>query len=92
MSLLFGNLTQQFVSFGSAEVAYSMDPNNATVVQQLQAAAADFRSSSAVDASYLVYIGTSPFLPSIYILIPGKESDPLPAHFATWSFGPTLAK
>ncbi|KAI9573606.1 ste6-like protein [Boletus coccyginus] len=57
MSLLFGRLTQQFVSFGSAEVAYYTDPNNATATQQLQAAAADFRSAAAVNASYLAYIG-----------------------------------
>ena len=69
MALLFGDLTQQFVSFGSAQSVYYQDPNNATAVQELQAAAAQFRSTAALDASYLVYIGTFPLLPSIYLLM-----------------------
>lgn len=60
MSILFGNLTQDFVSFGTAENAYFQDVNNATAVQQLNAAAAQFRKNSAADASYLVCIGMSP--------------------------------
>ena len=68
MILLFGRLTQQFVSFGSAQAVYYQDPNNATALQEIQAAAAQFRSSAASGASYLVYIGTFPLLPSIYLL------------------------
>jgi ABC-type multidrug transport system fused ATPase/permease subunit len=60
MGFLFGQLTQLFVSFGSAQSAYYQDPNNATALQELQVVAAQFRSSAALNASYLVYIGTSP--------------------------------
>ena len=63
MGFLFGRLTEQFVSFGSAQSAYYQDPNNATVLQELEIAAAQFRSSAALNASYLVYIGTSLPLP-----------------------------
>ena len=68
MSFLFGNLTQQFVSFGSAEAQYFQDVNNITALQELEVAAADFRSAAALDASYLVYIGTSPLIAFIYLL------------------------
>jgi ATP-binding cassette subfamily B (MDR/TAP) protein 1 len=63
MTLIFGNLTQDFVTFGIAENEYyqslqSEDPN---VIQQakaaLDAAASAFRHSAGLDASYLVYIG-----------------------------------
>ncbi|KAF8133779.1 ste6-like protein [Boletus edulis] len=57
MSLIFGRLTQDFVSFGTAEAAYYQQINNATALQELEAAAAQFRSTAALDASYLVYIG-----------------------------------
>ncbi|KAF8546798.1 hypothetical protein OG21DRAFT_1450858, partial [Imleria badia] len=57
MSLLFGSLTQQFVSFGSTQAQYLQNVNNATALQELQEAAANFRSGAALDASYLVYIG-----------------------------------
>ncbi|KAG6377083.1 P-loop containing nucleoside triphosphate hydrolase protein [Boletus reticuloceps] len=57
MSLIFGRLTQDFVSFGTAEAAYYQQTNNATALQELQVAAAQFRSTAALDASYLVYIG-----------------------------------
>lgn len=63
MSIIFGNLTQDFVSFGTAELAYYQDVNNATALEQLNVAGAEFRKSAAADASYLVYIGTSPPLP-----------------------------
>lgn len=66
MSLFFGNLTQEFVSFGTAELQYFQHTGNATAFQELQAAAAHFRSASALDASYLVYIGILPSIPSIY--------------------------
>ncbi|KAH0832051.1 ste6-like protein [Lanmaoa asiatica] len=42
MSLLFGNLTQDFVTFGFAENSYFQNVNNATALQQLQIAAAEF--------------------------------------------------
>lgn len=61
MTLFFGNLTQHFVSFGSAEAEYLQDINNVTSLQELQVAAANFRSAAASDSLYLVYIGTSLF-------------------------------
>ncbi|KAF9441291.1 hypothetical protein P691DRAFT_587071, partial [Macrolepiota fuliginosa MF-IS2] len=54
MTLLFANLTQDFVSF----TAVLRDPSRK---DQIPAAAAAFRSSAARDASYLVYIGIGVF-------------------------------
>ncbi|KAG1885118.1 P-loop containing nucleoside triphosphate hydrolase protein [Suillus subluteus] len=68
MSLLFGNLTQDFVNFSLAENNYtasltSGDPTAIAQAQQiLDAAAAGFRQSSASDASYLTYIGVGMFV------------------------------
>ncbi|KAI9457410.1 ste6-like protein [Boletus coccyginus] len=56
MSLIFGKLTQEFVSFGS-QAGYLQDVNNATALQELQAEAAHFRSATALDSLYVVYIG-----------------------------------
>lgn len=55
MSLLFGNLTQDFVNFG--ETLEMANAGNATAAAALPAAAAHFRSTASNDASYLVYIG-----------------------------------
>jgi ATP-binding cassette subfamily B (MDR/TAP) protein 1 len=55
MSLLFGNLTQQFVNFTIVlEKAKAGDPQ---AIAGVPAAAASFRKVAAQDASYLVYIG-----------------------------------
>ncbi|KAG2129495.1 P-loop containing nucleoside triphosphate hydrolase protein [Suillus clintonianus] len=68
MSLLFGNLTQDFVNFSVAESNYtsllqSGDPTAIAQAQQiLDTAAAGFRKSSALDASYLTYIGVGMFV------------------------------
>lgn len=68
MSLLFGNLTQDFVNFSLAENNYtaSLQSGNPTAIAQAQqildAAAAGFRKSSALDASYLTYIGVGMFV------------------------------
>ncbi|KAG2156010.1 P-loop containing nucleoside triphosphate hydrolase protein [Suillus bovinus] len=68
MSLLFGNLTQDFVNFSLAENNYteSIQSGDPTVIAQAQqilnAAAAGFRQSSALDASYLTYIGVGMFV------------------------------
>lgn len=68
MSLLFGNLTQDFVTFSLAENNYtaSLQTGNPTAIAQAQqildAAAVEFRSSSALDASYLTYIGVGMFV------------------------------
>jgi len=57
MSLLFGNLTESFVSFGlTLEQAKA---GNAEAQALLPVAAAHFRHSAASDASYLVGIGES---------------------------------
>jgi ATP-binding cassette subfamily B (MDR/TAP) protein 1 len=55
MSLLFGNLTQDFVSFGTTIVEAA--GGNETAIANVPAAAASFRKVAAQDASYLVYIG-----------------------------------
>ncbi|KAG1864868.1 P-loop containing nucleoside triphosphate hydrolase protein [Suillus subluteus] len=68
MTLIFGRLTEDFVTFGLAENEYyqslqSQDPN---VIEQAQAAldaaASGFRQSASQDASYLVYIGIAMFV------------------------------
>jgi ATP-binding cassette subfamily B (MDR/TAP) protein 1 len=63
MSLIFGNLTQDFVTFGLAENGYyqSLQSNDANSIEQakmaLDAAASGFRRSASLDASYLTYLG-----------------------------------
>ncbi|KAI0059986.1 P-loop containing nucleoside triphosphate hydrolase protein [Artomyces pyxidatus] len=59
MSLLFGNLTQDFVSFGEAVAA--ANPNDPASIDALHASAANFRRIAANDASYLTYIGLGMF-------------------------------
>lgn len=57
MSLLFGNLTQDFVEFEAIlEQANNGDPN---AIAAVPGSAAHFRHTAALDASYLVYIGAS---------------------------------
>ncbi|KAI0050297.1 P-loop containing nucleoside triphosphate hydrolase protein [Auriscalpium vulgare] len=58
MSLLFANLTQDFVSFGTAVNNAKNDP---AAQADLQAAARKFRHTAANDASYLTYIGIGMF-------------------------------
>ena len=55
MSLLFGRLTQNFVTFGT--VLNESNAGNTTAQALLPDAAAGFRSAAALNASYLVYIG-----------------------------------
>ncbi|KAG1745981.1 P-loop containing nucleoside triphosphate hydrolase protein [Suillus paluster] len=68
MSLLFGSLTQDFVNFNLAENNYTatVQSGNAASIAQAQqildAAAASFRTSAALDASYLTYIGVGMFV------------------------------
>ncbi|KAG1781399.1 ABC transporter type 1, transmembrane domain-containing protein [Suillus placidus] len=68
MTLIFGNLTQDFVTFGLAENEYyqSLQSGDANAVEQVQAAldaaASWFRHSTSLDASYLVYIGIAMFV------------------------------
>lgn len=55
MSLLFGNLTQDFVKFGTTVMRASKGDQDA--IDKLPSVAAGFRKTAALDASYLVYIG-----------------------------------
>lgn len=55
MSIIFGNLTESFVNFGTAEE--SLSPDDPTALQNLENAAAGFRHSASQDALILVYIG-----------------------------------
>jgi ATP-binding cassette subfamily B (MDR/TAP) protein 1 len=55
MTLLFGNLTQDFVNFGT--VLNKAKNGVPGAEEQIPAAAAAFRHSAALNASYLAYIG-----------------------------------
>ena len=67
MSLLFGNLTQDFVAFASA--SNNINPNDPDSITKLDQAAEKFRHIAAKDASYLTYIG------------PSLITSPLPSRF-----------
>ncbi|KAI0643098.1 P-loop containing nucleoside triphosphate hydrolase protein [Trametes meyenii] len=65
MSLLFGRLTQDFVNFGMtvARSQDSTDPSAASAAKAaIPEAAAAFKHSAALNASYLVYIGIGMFV------------------------------
>ncbi|RPD54666.1 P-loop containing nucleoside triphosphate hydrolase protein [Lentinus tigrinus ALCF2SS1-7] len=64
MSLLFSRLTQDFVEFGTElQLAGSSNATEAAAAQAaLPAAAAAFKHSAALNASYLVYIGIGMFV------------------------------
>lgn len=55
MSLLFGNLTQDFVNFTQA--IQNIDPNDPQSSAKVEETARGFRRVAANDASYLTYIG-----------------------------------
>ena len=55
MSLLFGNLTQDFVNFTTD--IQNINPNDPQSSAKVEAAAKGFRHVAAKDASYLTYIG-----------------------------------
>ena len=55
MSLIFGRLTQDFINFQVVRV--EAEQGLADGIAALPEAAAEFRRASALDASYLVYIG-----------------------------------
>lgn len=59
MSLIFGNLTQQFVVFG--QTVTLANSGDAAAKASLPGVAAAFRTTAAQDASYLVYIGVGMF-------------------------------
>jgi ATP-binding cassette, subfamily B (MDR/TAP), member 1 len=55
MSLLFGNLTQQFVNFST--ILANADAGKPGYSEQISGAAAGFRHSAAQSATELLYIG-----------------------------------
>ncbi|KAI0287206.1 P-loop containing nucleoside triphosphate hydrolase protein [Russula brevipes] len=60
MSLIFGNLTQDFVDFSIAiRNINSYDPQSSSLIEE---AARNFRHVAAEDASYLIYIGVGMFI------------------------------
>jgi len=58
MTLIFGQLTQDYVRFAVA--VSQANQGNAQATAELPAAAAGFRHVAAQDASHLVFIGTEP--------------------------------
>ncbi|KAI4527252.1 ste6-like protein [Schizophyllum commune Loenen D] len=68
MSLLFGNLTQDFVTFQMMVI--SAQNGDAEAAAQIPQAAANFRHSSSLNASYLVYIGIG-MMVCVYIYMVG---------------------
>ncbi|KDQ62305.1 hypothetical protein JAAARDRAFT_54276 [Jaapia argillacea MUCL 33604] len=60
MTLLFGNLTQDFVAFEA--IIYAADGGDAAAQAQVPIAAANFRTTAAHDATYLVCIGIGMFV------------------------------
>ncbi|KAG1825477.1 P-loop containing nucleoside triphosphate hydrolase protein [Suillus subaureus] len=72
MTLIFGNMTQDFVTFGSAENEYyqALQSNDTNMIAQARAAldvaASAFVHSASLDASYLAYLGIA-MLVSTYI-------------------------
>lgn len=59
MSLLFGNLTEGFVTFSS--VLLRAKNGDSSAAADIPAAAAAFRHDAAKDALYLVFIGMQQF-------------------------------
>ena len=57
LSLIAGNLTESFVSFGIAAQQQFLDPTSPTAQQAVKEAAKGFRHAAARDALFLVYIG-----------------------------------
>ncbi|KAH9480411.1 ABC multidrug transporter atrD [Psilocybe cubensis] len=60
MSLLFGNLTQDFVNF--SQVLAAAQDGDAAAAANIPQAAADFRHSAGLSATYLVCIGIGMFV------------------------------
>ncbi|KAH8114710.1 multidrug resistance protein 1 [Phellopilus nigrolimitatus] len=59
MSIIFGNLTQAFVSFGTA---VQEAKTGSVTAAQVEETAKNFRHAASLDASYLVYIGLGMFV------------------------------
>ena len=94
MSLIFGNLVQDFVTFGLAENNYyqSLQSNDANVIEQAQmaldTAASEFRHNASLDASYLTYFGMFLNLPQCIYLNSYQVSRCSFAHICTCAPGP----
>ncbi|KAH9962226.1 P-loop containing nucleoside triphosphate hydrolase protein [Russula dissimulans] len=68
MSLLFGNLTQDFVNFSIA--IQNSNPDDPATAAKVEEAARGFRHVAAKDASYLTYIGVGMFFSTfIYMCV-----------------------
>ena len=66
MSLIFGKLTNTFVNFGTTVARTGFNTSDPA----FNAAAQDFRHLSALDASFLTYIGIAMFVATyIYMFI-----------------------
>lgn len=74
MSLLFGNLTQDFVNFTQA--IQNINPNDPQSSAKVEETARGFRRVAAKDASYLTYIGKRN-LPSRLRLSQSRAIPPL---------------
>ncbi|KAG2126824.1 ste6-like protein [Suillus clintonianus] len=67
MTFIFGNLIQDFITFGLAQNEYyqSLQYNDANAIEHAQvalnAAASKFRHDAGLDASYLTYLGVAVF-------------------------------
>ena len=92
MSLIFGRLTQDFVNFEI--VREGAQSGNADAIAGLPAAAAHFRKASALDASYLVYIGISLYIINLrrFFIYISQVSGCSPRTSPTWRSGLTLRK
>ena len=96
MSLLFSRLTQDFVEFGT--ILQETTSSNATLAaiarSELPAAAAGFKHSAALNASYLVYIGMCSAVHPIEIahLNAMQVSVCSCAHTRIWLSGSILAR
>ena len=68
MSIIFGNLTEAFVNFGTAVQNVALGSGNQT---QVEAAAAQFRHAADTDAAILVRLMYPPFLPLTLTMLAG---------------------
>ena len=65
MSIIFGNLTDSFVEFGTAVARRNAGQGSSEEVEE---AAAHFRHVASLDATYLVYIGIG-MLVCVFVLM-----------------------
>jgi hypothetical protein len=87
-AILFGNLTQDFVTFTIVLLKYQEGDEEAK--QQLPLAAANFRHAAGTDATYLVYLGMWCCFVAHSVLKSSQELDYLCAHLYRCTFGSIL--